>query len=149
MLSIVPVEVFRRCSTAGAACSFGNIAVDAPADREEFPPVVRTLPFPAEMLPVFMSDRNNLWKDVRFELLVFGRMGIVELELPERNISADEREKPGILAIKILYERNEILYNVHEQYTFFSNVGFGRLTLYTKAGGIALFLRKSPKTKVQ
>ena len=100
-------------------------------------------------MPVFMSDRNDLWKDVRFELLVFGRMGIVELELPERNISADEREKPDILAIKILYERNEILYNVHEQYTFFPNVGFGRLTLYTKAGGIALFLRKSPKTKVQ
>ena len=100
------------------------------------------------MLPVFMSDRNDLWKDVCFELLVFGRMGIVEVELSKRNISADEREKPDILAIKILYERNEILYNVHEQCTPLSVVLVWRLTLYTKVGGIALFLRKSPETKV-
>jgi hypothetical protein len=102
VLPIVPVKVFHRCSTAGTARSIGNIAVAAPADREEFPPVVRTLPFPEEMLPVFMSDRNDLWKDVRFEFLVFGRVRIVELELSERDISADERQQPEILAIEVL-----------------------------------------------
>lgn len=102
VFSVVPIKVFHRCSTAGTARSFGDIAVTAPADREEFPPVVCTLPFPTEVIPVFMPDRNDLWKDVCFELLVIGRMGIIEVELSERDVSADERQKPEVLAIEIL-----------------------------------------------
>jgi hypothetical protein len=41
-------------------------------------------------------------KPVYLELLVLGRMGIVEGPLPERDISAENGDKPAVLLIKVV-----------------------------------------------
>jgi uncharacterized protein YejL (UPF0352 family) len=41
-------------------------------------------------------------KPVDLELLVLGRMGVIERPLPERDISADNADQAEILLIKII-----------------------------------------------
>ena len=45
---------------------------------------------------------NDLWELIHLELLVLGRMGIVESPLLERDISADEVDQPAVLLIKLM-----------------------------------------------
>ena len=57
---------------------------------------------------------DNLWKLIHFELLVLRGMRIIESPLPERDISADEVDKPAVLLIEQVAQLNKIKYNVHE-----------------------------------
>ena len=61
-----------------------------------------TLVFAPEMLPVLFLKRDNLWEFIRFELLIFGRVDIIESPLFQRDVSADKTDKPAILAIEII-----------------------------------------------
>ena len=46
-----------------------------------------------------VSDQREF---ISFELLVLGRVGIIESPLLERDISANEVNKPAVLLVKIL-----------------------------------------------
>ncbi len=67
-------------------------------------------------------------------------MGIIEGPLLKRDISADKREQPAVLLIKLVTQLDKILYNVHEQYnSFLGNVVLVD-DIIPKRGGIALFI---------
>ena len=58
--------------------------------------VDETFPGPAVLMVL------ELREDVGLELLVLGRMGVIERPLPERDISADNADQAEILLIKII-----------------------------------------------
>ena len=69
-------------------------------------------------------------------------MGIIKGPLLKRDISADKREQPAVLLIKLVTQLDKILYNVHEQYnSFLGNVVLVD-DIIPKRGGIALFICK-------
>ena len=58
--------------------------------------VDETFPGPAVLMVL------ELRKDVGPELLVLGRLGVVERELFQRDILGDERHQPGNLSVKVI-----------------------------------------------
>ena len=101
-LSVVPVEIHKWSLAAGAGAFCRYIAVPTPLYRKDpltiaFVPVGNQF-FIGPVLCVRLYHR----KPVYLELLVLGRMGIVEGPLPERDISAENGDKPAILLIKVV-----------------------------------------------
>ena len=91
----------------------------------------------------FLLDDLDFGKFVYFELLIFWRMGIIESPLFEWYISADKTDQPAVLLIKILNNRESVLYNVHEHWLL-SIMDVWSLTLYTKREVNALFIVDFP-----
>ena len=52
-----------------------------------------------------MTEVSDQREFISFELLVLGRVGIIESPLLERDISANEVNKPAVLLVKILNYR--------------------------------------------
>lgn len=115
MAAVVPVEVIGRSSAARAPKVLGDVTVLPSFDRGKDTSVMGALILFPEMLPVFMTGRNDLREDVRFELFVLRRVGIIVRPLLQRDISADKGKKPAVLLVKRLNNGKKILYNVHEQ----------------------------------
>ena len=59
--------------------------------------------------------RNDDGKLINLELLIFGRMGIVESPLLQWNIFTDKVDKPAIHGVEFLNCLDEIKYNVYER----------------------------------
>ena len=144
--AVIAVNVVDGGVAAGTAKARRKITILPAPDWRQVTAVVASLVFHPEMLPVFFLNGNNDRQLIRFEFLVFWGSGVIESPLFKGNIFADKRNQPAVLAIKVIHDRNQILYNVHEQYHLFLMLVW-RLTLYTKVGGIALFICKSSKIK--
>ena len=91
-----------RCIAGRAGTFFRDIAFRAAADRLDrfsvLPGIVLVEIHPVPLL-VMVDDPGEL---IHLELLVLGRMGIVESPLLERDISADEVDQPAVLLIKLM-----------------------------------------------
>ena len=143
-IAVVFVEVDHRGTATRTTDVLRDVAGGTTLNGFKFfvvaPAIVLEEIFP---LPVLWSG-TDVAKDRRFIypiLLVYGRMGIIERPLLKRDISADKREQPAVLLIKLIAQLKKILYNVHEQY-FLGMRLFWSMTLYQKKGGIALFMLK-------
>ena len=58
-----------------------------------------------EKLPVLFDEGFDMRQFIDFELLIFGRMGILIGPLLERDISADKVDQPAVLLVKMLNNR--------------------------------------------
>ena len=58
-----------------------------------------------EKLPVLFDKGFDMRQFIDFELLIFGRMGILIGPLLERDISADKVDQPAVLLVKMLNNR--------------------------------------------
>jgi len=104
LLAVVAVEVVMRSAALGTDAVFGNVtdraftALDGLDDLAVPLAIVvdETFPGPAVLMVL------ELRKDVGLELLVLGRLGVVERELFQRDILGDERHQPGNLSVKVI-----------------------------------------------
>ena len=103
--SVIAVKI-RLWGTAGrAGAVFRDVAFLTSGDRF-YLEIVSVFKVRDQETPVpFLLDDLDFWKFVHFELLIFGRMGIVESPLLKWYISADEVDQPAILLVEILNNR--------------------------------------------
>ena len=104
-ITVVLVEVDHGSTASGAADVFRNVtgftALDGLKLFTIFPAIVFQEIFPVPVL----RGRADIAEDRRFVhpvFLVLGRMGIIEGPLLKRDISADKRDQPAVLLIKVL-----------------------------------------------
>jgi hypothetical protein len=67
---------------------------------------MRALVITHEILPVTMSDWNDLREFIGFELLLFWRFRIIRGPLFQRDIFTDKSKKITILFVKVLNHTN-------------------------------------------
>ena len=100
--AVILVKERFRGVTAWAGAVVREIAFRASADGTDFLAiaflVVRDKLFVSRVLAEVGDQREF----INLELLVLRGMGIIESPLFERDISADEVDKPAVLAIKVL-----------------------------------------------
>ena len=85
---------------------------------------------------------NDLWKLVNLELLIFGRMGIVERPLFKRDIFCDKVKTPANLFLLVLNDGKKKLYNcLHNNDPFVWKLVFAD-SIITKKGGHCYFYSK-------
>ena len=103
--SVIAVKI-RLWGTAGrAGAVLGDVAFLTSGDGF-YLNTVPVLKVRDQETPVpLMLDDLDFWKLIHFELLIFWRMGIIESPLLERDISANEVNKPAVLLVKILNYR--------------------------------------------
>jgi hypothetical protein len=94
-----------RGITARAGAGLRDITFRPAADRTDLLSitlfVVRDQFLVSPVLPE-VSDKREF---INFELLVFGRMGIIESPLLEGNVFADKADQPAVLLVKVLNNR--------------------------------------------
>ena len=104
-ITVVLVEVDHGSTASGAADVFrtvtGFTALDGLKLFTVFPAIVFQEIFPVPVLRG-RADITEEGRLVHPVFLVFGRMGIIKGPLPERDISADKRDQPAVLLIKVL-----------------------------------------------
>ena len=91
--TVVTVDVVGGCIAAGASgiCRYRTVF---PAEhRSQDLPVVSPLVFTSQMFPVLVRNGNDLREYIRFELLIFRGVRIIESPLLKRNVSTDTVKK--------------------------------------------------------
>ena len=102
---VISVKIRLRSATGRAEAVFGDVAFLTPGDGFYLNTVAAIKVRDQETPVPLMLDDLDFWKFVHFELLIFGRMGIVESPLLKWYISADEVDQPAILLVEILNNR--------------------------------------------
>lgn len=117
LLTVIPHKVRHRSVAGWAGAVFRYIAAVAFVTKDgTYGFVIALLIVGNKILPVpVVLEVLNAWKFVDFELLILGRMGIVESPLLERDVFTDEKDEPAVLLVKILDYFDKIKYNGHEQ----------------------------------
>jgi hypothetical protein len=101
-LSVIPHQVLEGSVTRQTFAIFRDITFTMSEDGfDGF--IVPMLIVGNKILPIpFLFIGYDFGKFINFKLLVFGRMGIIESPLLERNIFADKVDQPAIHLIKVL-----------------------------------------------
>ena len=103
--AIVLIKINHRRAASGTADIFRDITLVMPADRFKLFAIPQAVVF-QKVFPVpALRGGTDIADERRFidaELLVFRGAGIVEGPLFKRDISADKRDKPAVLLIKVL-----------------------------------------------
>jgi len=117
-ITVVLVKVDHGSAAAGTADILRDVTGGAAFDGRKLFAILPTV-VSKEILPLpILRSRTDIAEDRRFVyavFLVFRRMRIIEGPLLEWDISADKRDQPAVLLIKLMTQLDKILYNVHEQ----------------------------------
>ena len=100
--AVILVKERFRGATAWAGVVVRDIAFRASADRADLLAIAFFVVRDELFVSPVLTEVGNERKLIDFELLVLWGMGIVKSPLFERDISADEVDKPAVLAIKVL-----------------------------------------------
>jgi hypothetical protein len=142
-LAVVAIQERLGCIACRAGTFFRDIALRAASDRlnrfSVLPDIVLVKILPVPLLVMV----DNPGESIHLELLVLGRMGIVESPLLEWDISADEVDQPAVLLKKLMAQLNKIKYNVHEHWLLWYRVCLA-MDIIPQKGRSMLFLFESP-----
>ena len=100
--AVILVKERFRGVTAWAGAVVRDIAFRASADRADFLAIAFLVVRDKLFVSPVLAEVGDQREFINLELLVLRGMGIIESPLFERDISADEVDKPAVLAIKVL-----------------------------------------------
>ena len=100
--AVILVKERFRGVTAWAGAVVRDIAFRASADGTDFLAIAFLVVRDKLFVSPVLAEVGDQREFINLELLVLRGMGIIESPLFERDISADEVDKPAVLAIKVL-----------------------------------------------
>lgn len=104
LFTVVAVEVVMRSTALRTDAVFGDVADRAFTALDGLDDLA--VPLAIVVDETFLGPAVlmvlELGKDVGLELLVLGRLGVIESELFQRDILGDERHQPGNLSVKVI-----------------------------------------------
>ena len=100
--AVILVKKRFRGVTAWAGAVVRDIAFRASADGTDFLAIAFLVVRDKLFVSPVLAEVGDQREFINLELLVLRGMGIIESPLFERDISADEVDKPAVLAIKVL-----------------------------------------------
>ena len=100
--AVILVKERFRGVTARAGAVVRDIAFRASADGTDFLAIAFLVVRDKLFVSPVLAEVGDQREFINLELLVLRGMGIIESPLFERDISADEVDKPAVLAIKVL-----------------------------------------------
>ena len=100
--AVIPVEKRLGSLTAGTGTVIRDVAFRAAADRTDLLAITFIKVRDEIFISPVLTEVSDQREFISFELLVLGRVGIIESQLLERDISANEVNKPAVLLVKIL-----------------------------------------------
>lgn len=100
--AVILVKERFRGATVWAGVVVRDIAFRASADGTDFLAIAFLVVRDKLFVSPVLAEVGDQREFINLELLVLRGMGIIESPLFERDISADEVDKPAVLAIKVL-----------------------------------------------